>query len=183
MVTTTVAPAAFEDAADLSLDCLAGAACSRFFYRYDDRPRLCKNARPRGPLRERARAMCTGLSYFWRQTPWSVKHREHQRSRNHSVGYRSASPQMRSGAPLVMNRGLSASSMPVRTVWLASRSAAISGEKDHGPHAPRQHGGRSPGVLTCHHRPAISNRSATRERQEPLPSAIPAGGFGSTQED
>ena len=29
-----------------SLDCLAGAACSRFFHRYDDRPRLWKNAVP-----------------------------------------------------------------------------------------------------------------------------------------
>ncbi len=71
--------------------------------------------------------------------------------------------QMRSGAPLVMNRRLSASSMPVRTVWLASRSAATSGEKDHGRHAPRQHGGRPQPRRSdlSHRRPATSNRNAT----------------------
>ena len=50
-----MAPAAFEDPADLRLIVLQAPHVLAFFYRYDGRPRLCKNARPRGPLRERAR--------------------------------------------------------------------------------------------------------------------------------
>ncbi|MEY9981381.1 hypothetical protein ABH995_000718 [Bradyrhizobium yuanmingense] len=77
------------------------------------------------------------------------------------------------GRAFVMNRRLSASSMPFRTVWLASRSAATSSEKDHGRHAAREHGGRTQARRSdlSHRRPAISNRNET-------PRAPRAASFG-----
>ena len=169
-----------------SLDCLAGAACSRFFHRYDDRPRFWKNAVPEAafvsaPHYVHGTQLLVKTKALEHQTPGASTFTKSLSWVSERVTYR----QMRSGAPLVMNRRLSASSMPVRTVWLASRSAATSGEKDHGRHAPRQHGGRPQPRRSdlSHRRPAISNRNATLERQEPPPSAIRAGRFGSTQED